>query len=127
MLSYPLKSASSTLLGSCRAEAEAELAQPCAIGDGGAVRAQMQFRLEVERQQLRALRLDDGDILPGDLVLEGAYLLVGLVTIVQPDIGPCDRDVWRDRCDGEIHGEARSRRRLDEIGRQRAQHLVGVG
>src|ERR1700760_4264102 len=57
--------------------AEANVAQPFSVGNGHAVGAKVQLSLQVKRQQLRPLRLDDRFILRGNPVLEVDKGIVG--------------------------------------------------
>src|SRR3984885_15820038 len=58
---------------------EADLAQPLAISNRHAVRAQVQLRLQVQGQQFRPLRFDHDFILCSDLVLKADEGLFGNV------------------------------------------------
>src|SRR5579862_5819987 len=69
---------------SCRAVVQASLLQPATISDRHAIGAHVQLRLQVERQQLRTLRLDNGNVLMADAILKAAQLLLRhVVRIVQ--------------------------------------------
>src|SRR5579883_1968569 len=91
----------------CCAEAHAKLAQPFGIRDGGAIGAQVQFSLQVQRQQFRALGFNHRDILLDNLVLKAAYLLVAEIPVVHSHVHPDDRSALRGGGDGKDHSELR--------------------